>query len=45
MLQKKKFGGKQKMTFQKFLSGVPARDYIFQTTPYEEQIKKSSSGN
>lgn len=43
MLQKKKFGGKQKMTFQKFLSGVPARDYIFQTTPYEEQIKKAAA--
>lgn len=26
------------MTFQKFLSGVPAGDYIFQNTPYEEQI-------
>lgn len=26
------------MTFQKFLSGVSARDYIFQDIPYEEQI-------
>ena len=27
-----------KITFQTFLSGTPARDYIFQKTPYEEQI-------
>ena len=26
-----------KITFQTFLSGTPARDYIFQKTPYEEQ--------
>lgn len=26
------------MTFQNFLSSTPARDYIFQQTPYEEQI-------
>ncbi|WP_270362959.1 SIR2 family NAD-dependent protein deacylase [Eubacterium ramulus] len=25
-----------------FMSGVPARDYIFQTEPYEEQIKKAA---
>lgn len=24
--------------FEQFLSGVPARDYIFQNTPYEEQV-------
>ncbi len=30
------------MTFQKFLSGVPARDYVFQNTPYEEQIQEAS---
>ena len=24
------------------MSGVPARDYIFQTEPYEEQIKKAA---
>ena len=30
------------MTFQKFLSGVPARDYIFQNTPYEKQIKDAA---
>ena len=23
-----------------FMSGIPARDYIFQTEPYEEQIEK-----
>lgn len=28
----------QKITFQTFLSGTPAKDYIFQKTPYEEQI-------
>ena len=25
-----------------FMSGIPARDYIFQTEPYEEQIKKAA---
>ncbi|MDO5293962.1 MAG: Sir2 family NAD-dependent protein deacetylase [bacterium] len=29
------------MTFNNFLSGIPARDYIFQKTPYEEQIKQA----
>lgn len=38
MILKTKFGGRKKMTFQKILSGVPAKDYIFQNTPYEEQI-------
>lgn len=28
----------QKMTFQSFLNGIAARDYVFQKTPYEEQI-------
>lgn len=27
-----------KMTFQKFLCGTPARDYVFQEIPYKEQI-------
>lgn len=27
----------------KFLSGVPARDYIFQEIPYEEQIGRAST--
>ena len=31
----------QKITFEKFLSCVPARDYIFQETPYEEQIAQA----
>lgn len=30
------------MTFLDFLSGVPARDYIFQEQPYEEQIKMAA---
>lgn len=34
--------GRNKMTFQRFLSGVPARDYVFQDTPYEVQIKKAA---
>lgn len=31
-----------KITFQTFLSGIPARDYIFQKTPYEEQIMQAA---
>lgn len=30
------------MTFQEFLSGAPARDYVFQRTPYEEQIRAAA---
>lgn len=30
------------MTFQKFLSGIPARDYVFQDMPYEEQIANAA---
>lgn len=30
------------MTFQKFLSNIPAKDYVFQNTPYEEQIKDAA---
>lgn len=30
-----------KMDWTKFLSGVPAKDYIFQKTPYKEQIKEA----
>ena len=26
-----------------FMSGIPARDYIFQTEPYEEQIEKAAT--
>lgn len=31
-----------KITFQTFLSGTPARDYIFQKTPYDEQIMQAA---
>lgn len=31
--------GKKRYTFESFLCGTPARDYVFQTTPYEEQIR------
>lgn len=30
------------MTFREFLSGIPARDYIFQEMPYEEQILEAA---
>lgn len=30
------------MTFQEFLCGVPARDYVFQKTEYQEQIAKAA---
>lgn len=36
------FGKKSQATFQTFLSGIPARDYVFQQTPYEEQIKQAA---
>lgn len=36
------FGKKKELTFQSFLSGVPARDYIFQRMPYEEQIQRAA---
>lgn len=29
----------KKITFESFLSGAPARDYVFQDTPYEAQIQ------
>lgn len=29
-------------TFESFLSGIPARDYIFQNTDYEEQVKAAA---
>lgn len=38
----KGFERKGKMTFYDFLNGAPARDYIFQNTPYEEQIKMAA---
>lgn len=36
------FGKKSQTTFQTFLSGTPARDYVFQQTPYGEQIKQAA---
>ena len=32
----------KKVDFMQFLSGVPARDYVFQRTPYEEQVKEAA---
>lgn len=34
--------GNKNMTFREFLCGIPAMDYIFQKTPYEEQIQKAA---
>lgn len=33
---------RQRTTFQAFLNGMPARDYIFQKTPYGEQIRQAA---
>lgn len=35
--------GKKRITFESFLSGIPARDYIVQKTPYEEQICQAAN--
>ena len=35
-------GRKSKITFQTFLNGTPARDYVFQQTPYEEQVRQAA---
>lgn len=35
-------GEKSHTTFQNFLSGTPARDYVFQSTPYREQIRQAA---
>lgn len=37
------FGRKKQTTFQTFLSGTPARDYVFQQMPYKEQIKQAAN--
>lgn len=37
-----KFREKKKMTFQSFLSGTPARDYIFQDEEYDRQIERAA---
>ena len=34
--------GKKRITFENFLSGIPARDYIFQKAPYEDQISQAA---
>lgn len=33
----------KKITFESFLSGVPARDYIFQNMPYERRFRRRRS--
>lgn len=33
---------RKKVDFTQFLSGTPARDYIFQTAPYEEQVRQAA---
>lgn len=32
----------KRMTFRQFLCGTPARDYVFQNTPYEVQIQQAA---
>ena len=34
---------KRKVDWTQFLSGVPARDYVFQDIPYEEKLKQASA--
>ena len=39
----KKIVPASKNTFESFLSGIPARDYVFQsTTSYDAQIKQAA---
>ena len=33
----------QKITFESFLCGTPARDYIYQDTAYEQQIRDAAN--
>lgn len=42
MTQHISMGRKKQTTFQTFLSGTPARDYVFQQTPYKEQVKRAA---
>lgn len=35
-------GRKKQTIFQTFLSGTPARDYVFQEIPYAEQIRQAA---
>lgn len=36
------FSQKPDITFESFLCGIPARNYIFQNTPYSQQVKKAT---
>ena len=36
------FRSRKRVTFENFLSGTPARDYVFQDIPYEEQVKRAA---
>lgn len=38
-----KMSGKNRMTFQEFLSGSPAEDYLFQDETYDRQIERASA--
>ena len=33
---------KRQITFESFLCGTPARDYVYQSVPYETQIQQAS---
>ncbi len=33
---------RKKVDFSRFLSAMPARDYVFQDIPYEEQIRNAA---
>lgn len=35
-------GKRSRATFQSFLSGIPGRNYVFQQTPYQEQIRQAA---
>lgn len=37
------FQKKRQITFENFLCGTPAKDYIFQEIPYEEQIENAAT--
>lgn len=38
----KRIRPERKITFERFLSGMPARDYVFQSTSYDEQINQAA---
>lgn len=42
MVQHKIFNRSQAMTFQDFLSGMPAEDYVFQQVSYRQQIRQAA---